>query len=650
MESREMPSTTVLVVEDDEGLNKSVRKLLNREGLATEGYASGSELLALDLAGRKDILLLLDYSLPDMTARHVIEALRQRRLDIPFIIVTGHGDEELAVEMMKLGALDYVVKTFEFHELLPVKVVHACREISAKKRLVAAEQAVRQAAEEWQKTFDSISDAILILDIEQRITHCNAAALKLLGKPASDIIGRHCCGLLHGAKTPVPACPVTSLKRSRAREYGELLMGDRSFSITADPIVDGHDSLVGAVHVMSDITERKRAEEEKSRLEDQLLQAQKMEAIGRLAGGVAHDFNNLLAAISGYTSLAMMKIEETDPLYRDLKQVSNAAARAAGVVRQLLLFSRKQPMEPVPIDLNGTVRSLVKMIERLIGEDVRIEIEAADDLWPINGDEGNIEQVLMNLAVNARDAMPEGGTLAIRTGNAVVDDAYCAAVKAGRPGDFVCMSVTDAGTGMDKETIAHIFEPFFTTKEAGKGTGLGLSVVFGIVQQHKGWIEVKSEPGKGSSFMVYLPRSSFEVERKDAATVPTSTLRGNGERVLLVEDHEEVRFLAEEILSTNGYRVFAAASAREATSLFEKENGAFDLVFSDVVLPDKSGVLLVEELLTRGAPRVLFASGYTDEKANWDYIKSKNFRFLRKPYSIPELLGAVRETLHEKTH
>jgi CheY-like chemotaxis protein len=288
------------------------------------------------------------------------------------------------------------------------------------------------------------------------------------------------------------------------------------------------------------------------------------------------------------------------------------------------------------------------MLNRLIGEDIVIETSLEEELWNILGDEGNIEQVLMNLSVNARDAMPEGGKLFIKTENVTIDEEYCRSCNAGRPGNFVCLSVSDTGTGMDELIKERIFEPFFTTKPQGKGTGLGLSVVFGIVKQHEGWINVYSEPGHGTTFKVYFPCSSARPEQQSKENVPLASLEGKGERIMIVEDHAEVRAIAKEMLLTNGYSVFPVSSAQEAMDLFEKENGRFDLVFSDVVLPDRSGVLLVQELLKRWKFKVIITSGYTDEKANWDFIKENNFRFLHKPYAVRALLQAVREVLDEK--
>jgi|WetSurMetagenome_2_1015567.scaffolds.fasta_scaffold00168_25 two-component system, cell cycle sensor histidine kinase and response regulator CckA len=519
------------------------------------------------------------------------------------------------------------------------------RDITERKR---AQESLLESERKYRMVVENANEAIIIAQ-EGKLAYANPQALQILKARPENVIGRPFTDFIH------PDDRAMVVERYRQRLRGEKTPDGYEFRVVGidnaetwvylSSVAVDWESRPATLNFLVDLTKSKLAEKEKEKIQAQFLQAQKMEAVGQLAGGVAHDFNNLLSAISGYTSLAMMKVDESDPLHRDLKQVSNAASKAANLVRQLLLFSRKQPMEPAPLKLNATVTSLVKMLSRLIGENVCIEINAASDLWTIAGDEGNIEQVIMNLAVNARDAMPGGGRLVIKTENVVVDETHCNAVPQARPGHFVRMSMADTGTGMDKKTVSRIFEPFFTTKGPGKGTGLGLSVVLGIVQEHKGWIEVQSEPGKGTTFTVYFPSMFFKTETRETPAAPRRAVSGHGERILVVEDHEEVRLLAVEILSTNGYAVFPASSAKEARALFERENGKFDLVFSDVGLPDASGVRLVDELLGRGPLRVIFSSGYTDEKANWDYIKNKNFRFLRKPYSIPDLLAAARDEL-----
>jgi PAS domain S-box-containing protein len=516
-----------------------------------------------------------------------------------------------------------------------------------------AEEKLRESEERYRTLFEDAIDGIALADAETgRLVECNQALCRMVERDRTELLGQQ-QSILHA---PEPL--IGGLTRSfvKHRVSGPVMVSQEEFmSKTGKKIpvevkasrvhMNGRDYLLG---IFRDISERKHLEKEKETLQSQLLQVQKMEAVGTLAGGVAHDFNNLLTAISGYTNLAMEKIDESNPMYRDLKQVSIAASKAAGVTRQLLLFGRKQHMEPVPMDPNAAISRLLKMLDRIIGEDIVIETDLGKDIWYILGDEGNVEQVLMDLTVNARDAMPGGGKLFIKTENVTIDDEYCRTSKKARPGRFVCLSISDTGTGMDELTQDHIFEPFFTTKEAGKGTGLGLSVVFGIVQQHKGWINIYSEPGHGTTFKVYFPSTTATPGQPTKEEAPLTSLQGKGERIMVVEDHAEVRAIAVEMLATNGYSAFPVSSAKEAIELFEKENGKFDLVFSDVILTDMAGTLLVKELLKRWKFGVVITSGYTDEKAHWDFIKGNNYRFLHKPYTMQRLLQAVKDVLAEK--
>ena len=386
--------------------------------------------------------------------------------------------------------------------------------------------------------------------------------------------------------------------------------------------------------------------EELRETQDQLLQAQKMEAVGRLAGGVAHDFNNLLTAISGYAELLSCDTSLSESVHSDIGQIRKAAEQAASLTRQLLAFSRRQPLQPIVIDLNRIVVDTDAMLRRLIGEDIELVTTLDDASCQTKADPGQLEQVMINLAVNARDAMPEGGKLTISTGNVTLDSKACATIHDARPGEFVCLSIEDTGSGIERDIIDQIFEPFFSTKGPTKGTGLGLAVVYGIIRQHGGWINVYSEPNQGTAFKVYLPsvESCRDEADESAATDERAAVRGGGQRILLVEDEEAVRELASRALRENGYVVFEAGAYGEALEVFEREGGRFDLVFSDVVLPDKSGIKLIDKLLSRRPDlQVLVSSGYTDQKSQWPVIQEKGFRFLQKPYSLVDLLGTVDE-------
>lgn len=392
--------------------------------------------------------------------------------------------------------------------------------------------------------------------------------------------------------------------------------------------------------------ETQKAYEELKATQEQLIQAQKMEAIGRLAGGIAHDFNNLLTSIQGFAELALIKLKEDHPVYYHIKEIQRNAMRAANLTRQLLLFSRKQPMELRPICINTIIKDMMKMLNRLIGEDITLKTELADSLWTVKADAGSIEQVIMNLVVNARDAMPKGGEILIKTENVHIDKEYVKTHTEARIGNFICLSVKDQGIGMDKNTLAHIFEPFFTTKEPGIGTGLGLAVVYGIVKQHEGWIEVETLKGKGTTFKIYLPAVFIGPIEEEKTITSLSSLKGKGEWILLVEDDESVREFAKKGLSENGYIVFTARNAKEAFDIFEKNRKNFALIFSDVVLPDGNGLELAERCFRlKPKIKIVFASGYSNEKIDWEVIQG--YRYIQKPYSLSELLKIVKNTLEE---
>ncbi|MEK7850611.1 MAG: ATP-binding protein, partial [Deltaproteobacteria bacterium] len=347
--------------------------------------------------------------------------------------------------------------------------------------------------------------------------------------------------------------------------------------------INEEEHLRAIANILAGIIQKKKAEEELDKMEAQLRQAQKIEAIGQLAGGVAHDFNNLMTVIQGNTDLALMKIGEDEPVYRNLREIGRVTAKAAALTRQLLTFSRRQPVSKEILNINKAVLEMSRMLQRLIGEHISLSTELAPDLWNTEADPGQVEQLMMNLLVNARDAMPNGGKLLIKTENIYVDEVYCRIYGEGRPGKFVQISVEDTGTGMDAETSARIFEPFFTTKGVGKGTGLGLSVVYGIVKGHDGWINVYSEPGNGSNFRIYLPAASGGIEEKGEETKSVE-IHGGNERILLVEDEKDVRELALLILERQGYKVFVASTFDEAVSIFKEEGEKLDLLLSDMML------------------------------------------------------------------
>ncbi len=398
------------------------------------------------------------------------------------------------------------------------------------------------------------------------------------------------------------------------------------------------------VVTVMDITEHKHTEAERQRLETQFQQAQKMEAVGQLAGGVAHDFNNLLQVINGYTDIALMDLEPGSPATQALQEIATAGERAARLIGQLLAFSRRQIMKLEYMSLNTVVEEFLKMVKRVIGEDIHVNFVPGPALGVVHVDRGQMEQVIMNLCVNARDAMPQGGTLTIETKNVVLDHDYCEAHAGAAPGHYILLTLTDTGCGMDTETQKHIFEPFFTTKGLGKGTGLGLATVYGIIKQHDGMIQVYSEPGMGTIFKIYLPKLEPSVHQ----TLPKdeSPVRGGHETILMAEDDPMVRALAQKVLENAGYTVLAACDGREALQVFYENPDRVDLVLLDVVMPNLGGKAVYDEL-RRDFPtlRFLFASGYSENAIHTGFILDEGIQLIQKPYAPKELLRRIRMIL-----
>jgi len=638
----------VLLIEDNPGDFRLIREMFKESGANVE--LKWAKQLSTGLANLKEEIfdgLLVDLGLPDNQGIDTFKKIHDQAPQIPIIVLTGLADNGLALKAVREGAQDYLVKG-QIDSNLLVRSIHYAIE---RKR---AEEALRESKARFQELFNEAPVGYHEVDAEGRIFRVNRTELEMLGYTAEEMLGQSVSKFTVKEKTPQQPV-LTNLTNIVSSTQGFERTYQRKDGTTIPVLVErrvireANGKVKSIRSTIQDITERKRAEEEREKMQAQLIQAQKMESIGTLAGGVAHDFNNLLTTIQGYAQLAMMSLKESDSFYENFKEIQQASVRAAKLTRQLLLFSRQQPMDLHSITLNETVDNLMKMLKRLIGEDITVQTDMDPNLWTNMADPGNMEQVIMNLVVNARDAMPEGKKITIKTENVDIDEGYCEIYNYAHPGKFVCLSVEDIGIGMDKEVIQHIFEPFFTTKGPGKGTGLGLSVVYGIVKQHEGWINVYSEPGRGSVFKVYLPASSVESkgEAKEEV-ISIQDCHGKGERILLVEDDDEIREFAKRVLFESGYVGFEAANAEEALNIFGKEKGDFHLVFSDVVLPVKSGLQLVEQLLSRTPElKVLLTSGYTDQKSQWPVIREKGYRFIQKPYGLTDLLRAVREVIEQ---
>jgi PAS domain S-box-containing protein len=503
-----------------------------------------------------------------------------------------------------------------------------------------AEEKIRESEARLRVLVEQLPAALWTVDKNLCFTSAVGAGLAQLGLKPNLASGLSLFEYFDTADSTF--LPIAAHRRAVAGEpmtfHSEWKGG--SYTCHVEPLRSRDGELQGAICMALDITDRKQ-------LEEQLRQAQKMEAVGRLAGGIAHDFNNLLMVIQGYADLLAERLPKGDPLHRNAEQIQTASQRATSLTRQLLAFSRKQMLAPKVLNVQAVVADMEKILRRLIGEDVQLETTSAPDLGLVKADRSQIEQVILNLAVNARDAMPEGGRLTIETGNAELDASFAHPPAVLSPGKYVMLAVTDNGCGMDSETQAHIFEPFFTTKEKGKGTGLGLATVYGIVKQSGGYVWVYSEPGRGTSFKVYLPRIEEETALPSLESVAESRANPRGsETVLLVEDEKGVRELAREYLQMIGYSVIEAENGHAALELASRHNGKIHLLMTDVVMPGISGRELSERVRTvRPDMRVLFMSGYTDQAVVHHGILEPDAVLLQKPFTLNALALKLREIL-----
>ena len=489
---------------------------------------------------------------------------------------------------------------------------------------------------------ESAANAVLITDLVGTIQWVNPAFTKLTGYKFDEAVGKNPKILQSGKHPPIFYAEMWDRIQQGLIWQGEVINRRKNGDLfteemTITPVRNERGELSHFIAIKQDISERQK-------LEQQLVQAQKMEAVGRLAGGVAHDFNNLLTVILGYSDLLLTESDPAHPSRAKIDHIHKAARQAAELTQQLLAFSRKQMSAPTVLSLNAVVNDTHNLLIRLIGEDIRITTRLNAEPGQVNADRGQIEQVLMNLAVNARDAMPHGGDLIIETADVELDKTFARQHPGARPGPAVMLSVTDSGTGIDKDTQAHIFEPFFTTKDLGKGTGLGLAMVYGIVKQSNGYISVNSEPGQGSTFNVYLPRVQASAEPSRGRT-SAPTPRGS-ETILLVEDAPDVRALTRELLENCGYTVLEAGDPEEAIGLAEGRKNSIALLITDVVMPVMSGAMLANRLMeARPELRVLYVSGYTDDAIVHHRISNSPLSVLAKPFTRDALAIRVREIL-----
>ena len=504
------------------------------------------------------------------------------------------------------------------------------------------------AKEEWEECFDIINDAITIHDNMFNIIRANNAAEIMLGRPMETILSQKCFQSYHGQSGPPMVCPSCETLKTGVASTTEVYEPHlkKHLEVKALPRFDEAGQVIGVVHVVRDITDRKIAEEKQSKLQAQLNQVQKMESIGRLAGGIAHDFNNILSAIIGYSELVLRDLPHGGKTARDVQTIKDAGEKAASLTSQLLAFSRKQVLNMRPLDLNMVIEDLTKILARVIGEDIVLDLHLSPKIGVVVGDAGQIEQVLLNLAVNARDAMPRGGHFIIETSMVNIEEDYVDHHADAHLGPHVLLACTDTGVGIETAVREQIFDPFFTTKEVGKGTGLGLATVYGIVKQHGGQVYVYSELDKGTTFKIYLPISSSEVAEasvSEVEPVPTGT-----ETILLTEDDRSVREMVKTFLEPTGYTVLAAENGQEALELSRLYKENIDLLLTDVIMPGMNGQELAD-ILSKKRPdiKVVFMSGYTDDVIAHHGLADKDIHFIQKPITLSRLAKKLREVLNK---
>ncbi|MCK4322519.1 response regulator [candidate division WOR-3 bacterium] len=504
-----------------------------------------------------------------------------------------------------------------------------------------ATETIETSEKEKAIILDSLSELVTYMDKDLEIVWANNAAGESVGFDPNELIGQHCYEVWHQRNESCEECPVLKAIETGEFQLGELTTPDgRKWLVRGTPVKNENGEVVGVVESTLNITERKR-------LEERLIQSQKMETVGRLAGGVAHDFNNLLTAITGYANFIKDGLLPLDPKREDVKQILKAADRAITLTDRLLAFSRRKPINPKVININDLIVEIDKMLRRIITEDIELVAFPGENLGSVRADPGSIEQVIVNLVVNARDAMLKGGKLTIKTENVTIDEDFVHKHIGSKIGKYVRITIRDTGIGMAKEVVEHVFEPFFTTKGEGKGTGLGLSTVYGIVKQHDGYIAVDSILDKGTTVDVYLPRVYEEAE-KITLKERDETLPEGNETILFVEDEGLVRSFGVRVLERLGYNVIAASDGEEAINLAREHDGEIHLLLTDLVMPKIDGKELAKQLIAeRPNVKVLYVSGYSEEITLQHGILSDETNFLQKPFSTVDLAQKVREVIDE---
>ena len=629
----------VLLVEDNPNDAELVLRELRRAGLEADWKQVDTEPAYLSSLHPGLDVILSDYAMPQFNGLRALALLKERGWDVPFILVSGTIGEEAAVTAIKEGAADYLLK--DRLTRLGVAVRQAIEKCRLRREGSRTEEELRL----FRALIDRSNDAVEVIDPESaRFLDVNLKSCLDLGYTREELLSMR---LFDTDPDRDPASwadfvakmqqtPFMILERIHRRKDGTLF----PVEVNVTRVQLDRDYIVAVVR---DITDRKQ-------LEEQLRQAQKMESIGQLAGGVAHDFNNILTVIQMHASLMLCNRDIPPELAESTREIALAAERASGLTRQLLAFGRRQILQSRNLNLNDIVREIAKMLERIVGEDIQVRIDPDPELPPVCADPGMMEQILLNLAVNSRDAMPEGGELRMATCFQMVDKEYAKLHPEAREGRFVRLTVRDSGCGIPDATLEHIFEPFFTTKEVGKGTGLGLATVYGIVKQHNGWIQVESAVGRGTAFHIFLPVVEGEVGGGETRE-SLRKLRGGKETILVVEDEKTIRMVVCLILERYGYQVLEASTGVEALGIWEKEKDRIDLVLTDIVMPSGITGRELGAQMTADKPslKVIYSSGYAADTVGGNVPLEEGVNYMQKPYAMDRLIDVVRSRLDRES-
>jgi signal transduction histidine kinase/DNA-binding response OmpR family regulator len=612
-----MPS--ILIVDDEPVVLDVLKRLLEEEGREISLASSPAEALRIAQLGPLDVALI-DKNLQGASGLDLSRKLKALQPEVEVILITGYASLDTAIEAVQIGAFDYLTKPIDDYAALALKVHNAMEKSLLRRGQRELLERLSESEARYRHLVASAPDAVVVYEVQSGLVQdANGAAVQLYEYTLEEL----------SCLRATQLGPTEPGRHEHRRKDGTAFTADVS---ATEFTLKGKQLRVQSVR---DATAAVQAERERRALEDRLRVSQKMEAVGRLAGGVAHDFNNLLTIMSAHAEFLSQQLGPDNP---EVQGIARAAERGAALTKQLLLFSRHKPVAHEHIDLNGAVTEVMRLLARVLGEGVRLQSERAGDLWGVRADPDQIGQVLINLAVNARDAMPGGGTVKIATANELVREPRTLRGAELPRGRYATLSVTDSGEGMSEEVLARLFEPFFTTKEFGKGTGLGLATVYGIVRACGGAIDVESRRGAGSTFRIYLPANDEPAPSKGRIAHPAED--GRGETILVVEDEDPVRTLLRRILVDHGYRVLEARDGLDGLRRSQEHGGEIHLLLTDMVMPEMTGPELAQRVaVQRPTTRVLFMTGYTEHDS------AGAAALLHKPFSSTTLLGHVRRLL-----